>query len=40
MEYGYFLATAVLCVLLWALYRRGPAERAPQRAPTADAIRA
>ena len=40
VEYGYFLATAVLCVLLWALYRRGPAERAPQRAPTADAIRA
>jgi O-antigen/teichoic acid export membrane protein len=40
VEYGYFLATAVLCVLLWAVYRRGPAERAPQRAPTADAIRA
>jgi O-antigen/teichoic acid export membrane protein len=39
VEYGYFLATAVLCALLWAVYRRGPAERVPQSAPTADAIR-
>jgi O-antigen/teichoic acid export membrane protein len=31
VEYGYFGATAVLCALLWLLYRRGPAREAPAR---------
>jgi O-antigen/teichoic acid export membrane protein len=38
VEVGYFGATAILCLLLWALYRRGPARSAPQRAPAASAI--
>jgi O-antigen/teichoic acid export membrane protein len=29
VEVGYFVATAVLSVLLWLLYRRGPAQTAP-----------
>ena len=37
VEVGYFGATAVLCVLLWLVYRRGPA---PQSAPAAATIRA
>jgi O-antigen/teichoic acid export membrane protein len=36
VEVGYFGATAVLCALLWTLYRRGAA----QTAPAASAIRA
>lgn len=36
VEVGYFGATAVLCALLWQLYRRGTA----QSAPTTPAIRA
>ncbi|HET8976553.1 MAG TPA: hypothetical protein VFN87_00250 [Solirubrobacteraceae bacterium] len=39
VEYGYFGATAVLCLLLWLLYRRGPAAGA-QATPAASAIRA
>jgi O-antigen/teichoic acid export membrane protein len=29
VEVGYFVAALVLCGLLWAVYRRGPATRAP-----------
>jgi O-antigen/teichoic acid export membrane protein len=29
VEVGYFLATAVLCVLLWGVYRRGPSDAGP-----------
>jgi O-antigen/teichoic acid export membrane protein len=40
VEVGYFGATAVLCVLLWLLYRRGSAQGSAQSAPAAAAIRA
>jgi O-antigen/teichoic acid export membrane protein len=42
VEVGYFGATAVLCALLWVLYRRGPAQaaQAAQAAPAASTIRA
>jgi O-antigen/teichoic acid export membrane protein len=45
VEVGYFGATLILSVLLWVLYRRGPARPAPgrsqrQSAPAAPAIRA
>ncbi len=29
VEVGYFLATALLCLLLWGVYRRGPSDAAP-----------
>jgi O-antigen/teichoic acid export membrane protein len=39
VEFGYFGATAVLCLLLWLLYRRGPAQSAvTQSAPAASTI--
>ena len=34
VEFGYFGATAVLCGLLWLVYRRGSAQ-SPQTAPAA-----
>ena len=40
VEVGYFGATAVLCVLLGLVYRRGPAQGRPQAAPAAATIRA
>jgi O-antigen/teichoic acid export membrane protein len=33
VEDGYLLATAVLCALLWVLYRRGPVGSTPRVAP-------
>ena len=39
VEFGYFGATAVLCGLLWLVYRRGSAQ-SPQTAPAAAVIRA
>jgi O-antigen/teichoic acid export membrane protein len=39
VEFGYFGATAVLCGLLWLVYRRGSAQ-GPQSAPAAAVIRA
>jgi O-antigen/teichoic acid export membrane protein len=32
VEVGYFLATAVLCLLLWGVYRQGPAPSTPSAA--------
>jgi O-antigen/teichoic acid export membrane protein len=43
VEVGYFGATLILSLMLWALYRRGPARAAPgrsQSAPAASTIRA